>query len=199
MASWQTAVQLHSTIRAVERSIGETIQRVIIQGLNKGYVSYEKQNSPFCYLYHKAGTPPFIKDIWSYEYKAGLKKYPTWMREGGVKQVVAEMPENILSQQFPQTPPIFINQGLVDSFFKQRAKREHAIRHARELLQVPGVETATILDEYFPQHFEECSPGWGTGCEFKRLCHGNVTDPLQLGFTMRQSHHQLEAEQIAAR
>jgi hypothetical protein len=198
MSSWTTAVQLHSTIRAVERSIGESIQRVIVQGMNKGYVSYEKQNSPFCYIYHKAGTPPFNKDIWQYAYKAGFTKYPTWQRPGGVKRVVEEMPENVLSQQFPQTPPIFINQDLVDGFFRQRAKREHAIRHGRELLVKPGIDTATILDEYFPQNFEACSPGWGTGCDFKRLCHGNIKDPLQAGFVVRQSHHQLEADQIEA-
>lgn len=192
ITSWNTAVQVHSTIRAAERLLGEKISQVIIQGLNKGYVSYEKQNSPFCYLYHKPGTPPFVKDIWAYEYKAGLKRFPSWQREGGVKRLVEEMPDAILSQQFPQTPPIFINDDLVDAFFRQRAIREHEIRRGREEV----LESITALDRYFPQNFEACAPGWGSGCDFKRLCHGKVTDPLQAGFETRVSHHEAERKQL---
>lgn len=199
IGSWNTAVQLHSSIRAVEATLGEPVTQVIVQGLNKGYVSqYDRQESIFCYAYHKAGQPPFQKDTISYIYKAGLKKYPVWQLPGGVKKWVEEMPENLLSQQLPITPPIFINGELVDAFFRQRATREHEIRHGREQIAYAKTNESAqaILDDVFPQYFEECSPGWGDGCQFRKLCHGKKVDPLTIGYSMRVSHHQIEEDQL---
>lgn len=198
IGSWQTAVQVHSSIRAVEATIGEKITQVIIQGLNKSYVSqYDRQESIFCYGYFKQGTPPFTPDTWSYVYRAGLKKAPIWQRAGGVKKWVEDMPENLLSQQLPITPPIFINDGLVNSFFRQRATREHTIREARDMIDKLMEEGNTefaqeILDRDFPQYFEACSPAWGDGCAYKKLCHGKQVDPLTVGYSMRHSHHEPE-------
>ena len=190
--SWTTAVQLHSSVRAVEATLGEKVGSVVIVGLNKGYVSYGKQNSPMCYGYFRSGNPPFNADEWLYDYKAGYRKYPIWQRDGGAKRWIDEMPDHILASQFPMTPPIMLNDDLIDAFFKQRARREHAIRHGRELLNKPGVDQPSVLDEYFPQNFEQCSPGWGSGCSYKRLCHGQVDNPLTAGFAHRHSHHDIE-------
>lgn len=195
--SWSTAVQLHSSIRAVEATIGEKIATVIVQGLAKGYVSYEKQNSPWCYMYHKSAQPPFTKDVWSYDYKPGLKKYPTWLREGGVKKVVEEMPVDMLAMQFPQVPPIMINDHLIDAFFRQRAVREVAIKEAATLINSASTSTKAkqeLLDTHFGQAWEVCNPGWGRGCAYRRICHGAVDDPLTNGFLLRVSHHTPERE-----
>lgn len=193
MSSWQYAVQVHSTVKAIEATLGEKVERVIIQGLHKGYISqYNRQESVFCYGYFKPGTPPFVKDTWSYIWKAGLKKEPIWKREGGVKRWVEEMPINILSKELPQTPPIFINDDLVNAFFRQRAIREHVIRNARNAIVENPADAAGYLDHYFPQNFEACNPGWGKGCAYKKLCHGSHPDPLRVGFDIRHSHHEME-------
>ena len=195
--SWPTAVQLHSAVRAAEHTLGIPITGVIVQGLFKGYIAYGKQTSPFCYAYHKAGNPPFTKDDFIYEYKAGYRKYPVWLREGGVKRWVDEMPEHILAAQYPQVPPIFINDDLVDAFFRQRAEREMEIAVASRALNDPEVSDVVkqqVLDVSFPQHFEACQPGWGSGCEFKRLCFGKVEEPLKAGFSYRVNHHHIEAD-----
>lgn len=198
--SWQTAVQLHSSVRAVEATLNEKVTGVVVQGLYKGYVSYEKQNSPFCYAYHKPGEPPFTKEQWAYDYKPGLKKYPVWEKEGGVKAWVLGMPEFVLSGQFPQVPPIFLNEHLIDRFFKQQSNREHVIRSARNVIATTDNDEIRqrMLDDTFPQHFEACNPGWGKGCAYRKLCHGLAKDPLEAGFTMRTSHHELEENALNA-
>lgn len=195
--SWSTAVQLHSTIRAAEEELGEKVSGVIVQGLYKGYVSYGKQSSPFCYAYHKPGNPPFTKDMWSYAYAPGYKKYPVWERPGGVKDWVANMPEDVLIDQFPTVPPIFIKDELVDAFFLQRATRELEIHLAAKALNNPDTDDATrktIMDMTFPQRFDQCQPSFGKACQFRRICHGSVNDPLSQGFTRRQPHHQPELD-----
>lgn len=195
--SWQTAVQIHSTIRAIETGLKEKVTGVVVQGLYKGYESYGKQNSPFCYAYLKKGVPPMTEDQIAYEYKAGFKRSPTWELEGGVKKWVEEMPLDILANQFPQTPMIFVNQNLVDAFFKQRAVREREIEMAVGMIAHAGEDQEAvemILNTAFEQKFESCTPYFGKGCAYRKLCHGHVESPLTEGFRWRESHHQLERD-----
>lgn len=201
---WATAVQLHSTVRAIETTLGEKVTGVIVQGLYKGYESYGKQNSPFCYAYRRAGNPPFTQPDTRYEYVPGYKRFPVWDLDGGVTTWVANMPDDVLGDQFPQVPPIFVNEGLVNSFFQQRAYREHEIEMARDMLgHVPDegeheYNQVALLDAAFPQKFESCHPYFGRPCSYLRLCHGSVADPLQDGYTWREPHHALELDQQAA-
>jgi hypothetical protein len=203
--SWDTAVQLHSTCKAVEATTGTRVDAVVVQGLYKGYESYGKQSSPFCYAYRRAGNPPFTHEEISYEYRAGFKRFPVWGLPGGIGAWVDKMPTATLADQFPQTPPIFINEELVEAFFRQRATREHNIAffHRQDKrLDDPELVTdmthESLLDMSFPQRFDQCSPGWGRGCEYKKLCHGAVRDPLSEGFTWRTPHHAKELEQDAS-
>ena len=194
---WSTAVQLHSSLRAIEAALGRPVTGVIVQGLYKGFVSYQKQSSPFCYAYQRKGTPPFSKDEVSYEYKAGFKRYPTWEMPGGVKAWVEGMPENVLADQFPQTPPIFVKNDLLDAFFNQLAIREGEIESSVELLEGADEDYRKhILDATFPQKFDQCHPYIGKPCAYLKLCHGHVADPLVEGFQYRVPHHQLELERF---
>ncbi len=196
--SWNTAIQIHSTCRAIESTHGVKIQSTIVQGLYKGYVAYGKQTSPFCYGYKRNGNPPFTSEEVSYEYKAGLKKVPVWEVEGGIKAWVEGMPEDILATQFPQTPPIFIKDDLVNSFLKQRDYREHEIQMAVQMMEHADEESKReILNVAFPQKFDQCYPSFGYKCPYVKICFGNVTDPLKDGFVWREPHHQPEVEQWA--
>lgn len=185
--SWETAVQLHSSILATEQTLGRRPAYVQIIGLYKGYESYGKQGSPFCYAYKRAGNPPFTKDQIDYEFRPGFKRTPTWEMEGGVKKWIENMPELVLANQYPLTPPIMVNEDLVNSFFKQRLIRE------REIATFSGPDD---LDRIFPQHFDKCVPSFGWQCQFKKLCHSQVDDPLTEGFQPRQPHHARELEAL---
>ena len=187
--SWQTAVQLHSTIRAIEATIGRDVTGVHVHGLYKGWENYGKQNSPFCYAYVKDAAPPFTAERVEYEYKPGFRRQPTWERPGGVAAWVAGMPANMLADQFPQAPPIFIKDDLVEAFFKQTAARE--LRIAACMSSSPN---DADLDEVFPQHFDQCVPAWGRPCGYRRLCHSHVDDPLEAGYCWRDPHHLPELE-----
>lgn len=196
--SWNTAIQLHSTIRAIEATLGRKVTGVIIQGLYKGFISYGKQSSPFCYGYGRGGNPPFTKAEVRYDYAAGFKRTPTWEMSGGVAKWIEDMPDNVLADQFPRTPVIFVKDELVDNFFKQRAVREGEIKLAMELINKSDEEgKEAILNMAFPQNFEQCHQYFGKSCQFLQICHGQVDDPLNMGFEYRTPHHQLELEQDA--
>ena len=192
--SWDTAVQLHSSIRATEQTLGIAPTAVQIIGLYKGYESYGKQGSPFCYAYKKNGNPPFSQDQVQYEFKAGFKRYPTWELPGGVKAWIEGMPDNVLADQFPLTAPIFVNDDLVDAFFRQRSARELEI--AKSVSTMSSENELDILDTTFPQHFDQCVPSFGWSCPFKKICHGEVKNPLEEGYELRTPHHAREVDSL---
>jgi hypothetical protein len=188
--SWDTAVQLHSSVKATEFSLGKLPAAVQIVGLYKGYESYGKQSSPFCYAYTKKGNPPFSQDQVAYEYAPGFKRTPTWEHPGGVKAWIENMPNNVMANQFPMTPPIFVNEDLVARFFKQRLNRELDIAATHDVVEGP------MMDIAYPQRFDQCQPSFGWPCQYKTLCHGHVEDPLNSGFVPREPHHQTERDQL---
>lgn len=195
---WSTAVQVHSTIRAVEETLSKAPSQVIVQGLYKGYRAYGKLSTPFVYGYKATGQPPFSKDRYSYDYEKGFFRAPVWTFPGGSKDWIANMPEDVMSNQFPQTPPIFIKDDMIDAFFRQRLMREYEIRLALQMMESLDAEARQgVLDMAFPQKFEACNPGWGTGCEYRSVCFGDANDPLNMGYELREAHHDLEAEQHA--
>jgi hypothetical protein len=128
-----------------------------------------------------------MKDEYSFDYKPGFKRTPTWAMAGGVKSWVNNMPENILANQFPLTPRIFVDNALVESFFKQRLNREE---------EITGFFGNEDLDRVFPQKFDQCQPSFGYPCQFKKLCFGHVEDPLKEGFVWREPHHESERVQL---
>lgn len=192
-ASWETAVQVHSVIRAVEQTTGTAPGSCIVQGLYKGYFDkrYKRQNSGLCYGYGKVGQPPFTADQISYDYKPGLRKLPVWEMEGGVKAWVDNMPIETLAENYMQSPPIFIREHLVDGFFRQRAQRQNQIWDARLLIKADPAATDMVLDSVFQQRFDQCSPSFGRGCQFKPLCHGGQS-PEMAGFVARDNSHEGE-------
>lgn len=188
--SWGTAVQVHSTVRAVEETLGKAPIATIVQGLYKGYVSYGKQSSPLCYAYRKSGAPPFTTDQFSYDYKPGYRRHPVWELDGGVKAWIDNMSDEILMSQFPQTPPIFVKDELIDSFFAQRQYREQEIAMALGMLNgLDEQESKDILDISFQQKWDQCFPAWGRACPYREICHSGMTDPLSHGWEHRVPHH----------
>jgi hypothetical protein len=55
--------------------------------------------------------------------------------------------------------------------------------------------TADVLSVSFPQVFQSCDPYFGKSCAYKKICFGNVQNPLEEGWSFREPHHQLELEQ----
>lgn len=194
IASWSTAVQLHATVRAVEQTFGRPVQHVQVIGLYKGYNGFGgKNNSPFTHIYRSEASPPFVKEMLSYEYRKGLRKFPVWELNGGQKRNIEGMPANVLADQFPMTAPIYVNDDLIEAWIRQSALREREVIMAKSLAESPDLQQI-VMDGTFPQRFDKCVPAWGRACQFRNLCFGRAdANPLQMGYTVRQTREEKEA------
>jgi hypothetical protein len=201
---WQTAMQVHGTLKSAEFTLGEEMLGAIVQGMYKGSQSFGKFSSALVYGYRTKSNPPFTKAQYSFDYRYGYQKFPVWEYEGGVKGWIDKMPAEILADQFPQTPLIFPDTDMAENFFRQRAIRERAVRDASATLAGNTLEVLTptgerdIMDTYFPQNFGACAPSWGRGCAMYRVCHGPAkSDPLASGFIPKNTGHELEYHELA--
>lgn len=194
-AQWGKAVQLHGTAKAIEAHLGRPVAGVIVFGLYKGYESqYGRQESAFGYGYGPRGG---LDDRGlMYRYVNGLSKYPIWETTDS-KTWVEGMPLDVLEKQFGETGPIFLNTHLCERWLRQTAIRERTIREGIERIERAFEENdqgvaLEVLDSVFPQHFDECSPGWGLGCSYADVCWtpGVERDPIRSGlYTWRTPHH----------
>lgn len=198
---WPKAIQLHSTAQAVGARLGREVTGVIVGGLYKGYENRKaggRQESIFCYGYVRPATIGGEETL--YEWRAGSRKVPVWEMPGGVRRWVQQMPQHVVEAQFAETPPIFLNDLLVEAFWRQTEPREVEIREAREAIALArshGDEEAVtdLLDRYFPQSFDQCAPAIGSACPFSDVCFNPIIqrDPLRSGlYVWRRPHHALD-------
>lgn len=206
---WPKAIQLHTTAWATGRYLGREVDGVMVQGAYKGYDKGGAQTSIFCYGYQRPGNigGPEVNYKWS----NGARRVPVWEMAGGVRGWVERMPDEILSEQFVQTPPIFLQRRLVESFLKQTALREREIAEASASLReiatadyaredVRGWQMAAVLDKVFPQHFNECTPAIGAPCAYGDCCFNPhvAADPIGSGlYVWRQPHHSTDQKGLA--
>ena len=199
---WNTSIQVHATMKAIEETLKKPVLGTIVQGLYKGYYSYGKFSSPIAYgyYYQKAANPPFTKGsvMYSSEYKAGYKRTPVWEMEGGMKTWVERMSQETTSEQLPQTPLIFPRWDLSDAFFRQRTTRESNILNTTHF---DGSDLSVEeLDTLYPQSFKACSPGYGHKCNFYTICHGGpaiLEDPLSNGYILKNHEHEAPYHELA--
>jgi hypothetical protein len=168
---------------------------MVIDGIYKGYVDKKAntQKSILCYGHQRPGLlhGPEVSYVW----RAGSKPAPTWAMEGGVERWVANMPREVLSELFVQTPPIYLQERLVGAYLRQTVVREDVITSAHgDMLENPDA-VEDIMDVVFPQHFASCAPAIGSPCAWSDCCFNSVVgaDPVASGlYVWREPHHAAE-------
>lgn len=207
MSSWNRSAQLHTTAKAIEQVIGEPVEYCYVQALVKGRWQSGYMQSPLCYAYIKEDAEPEDKEFFSYKYtsRKGFIRTPQHMTGITMERWVRNMPQEIAMGLVPRTPPIIVDPELADTWWRQRVIKERKIQRAKNDLAFKAPEQVTdieaIMDEVFPQHFDQCAPVVGFRCDYFDLCHdthGVGADPLNSGlFRKRPTYQERLAEESA--
>lgn len=191
---WVRAIQLHATAYMLGSLLGTQVEGMVVEGILKGYDREGKASSIFCYGYTNGGTVrgPEV----DYQWRPGRRKAPVWSMRGGVKAWVAAMPNEVLSTQFVESPPVFLQTRLVEAYLRQLEKREAGIAEVMGVLAATTDEVSRqyLLDSGFPQHFSQCHPAFGSKCGDLDLCFNPhvAANPAQGGFVPRVPHHKAD-------
>ena len=181
---WLYAIQIHLGIKAVEEEMGERIEYGQVLGLNKGYDRDGRLIHPYVWAYRKGAE-------WSHEYKFGWDHAPVWEYPGGVVEWVERCGQEVGLKQFAWSPPIFLDQRLLDRWIDQR-KRRHA--QIQPILQQAQTDLS-VRDSHFDQRLIHCRPAYGPACPYLAACHNASVNANPLGsgmYKVRTPHHDLE-------
>ena len=188
--SWKMAIQIHSSMKAVEEEVGLPVAFTQVMGLMKGYEKEGKIRHPYVYGYRNRDNGDWTHD---YDRARGpsWELTPVWDYPGGVVQWVQLCGEDIAFSQFPHTEPIFLNEEILNEWVERRARREEEIRRVEESAHTDARTRAV----YFPRKTHKCRPPFGDSCPYLGLCWNATWEGREVehpDFSQRIPHHDLE-------
>lgn len=192
MNSWKYAVQIHSSLAAVNEAAKEDVRFAQVMGLMKGDYRNGKLSHPYVWAWHNPAT-----GAWTHLYEeargANWVSMPVWEYPGGIVEWVAKCGEEVAMQQFPHTEPIFFNGRLLHGWCERRLERQ------KEMAAVRGTchKNPTTRELYYGKVTSQCNPPFGDSCPYLLLCWNPVAGDNAAGhpdYIPREPHHQLEVQ-----
>lgn len=208
-ASWQRHSQLLANVQAIEETLGERCEGVMIEGIVKGRRAKDRdsrspmfeekvQQSPLCYMWINEATG---EESAEYQRAKDWRKVPTW-EHLPIAEWVSKLSPEVRAKQFSPVPPITPQRAQLVRFRRQAVAQERLVAQAIEWL---GSEEARdperrefIMDTCFPLNDNHCRRFLDYPCEFEALCFTPEieADPLGSGlYERRVPHHPAELEE----
>lgn len=188
--SWRYAIQLHVGMKAVEEELGEKLAYAQIMGLMKGDNRNGRLIHPYVW-----GWFSVSRNEWTNEYNKarGSDWMPraVWEYPGGLIEWVQRCGEDEGLAQFPHSPPVFLNNSMLEDWVGRRTHRERVIRSVEDQCKASWEDRVI----YFEPRTSQCSPAYGFECPYVPLCWNAESrkDPLAKGlYKERQPHHIIE-------
>jgi hypothetical protein len=196
---------MHLGARCVEATIGEHVEGVIVQGLWKGTKYKGASRSKLLGGYCRQAIGAVGKTVWRVEHAGGFSYRTALEYDGGITAWIDALPNEVLAEYFPCTPPICPDDEYLDSYVRQRTYREMEIAkwHAEMDYLERKLEAGEITEEFYEQRFMELMDEvWpqevnacenemtGFRCSFYEACWNRMVnrDPVASGlFKFRES------------
>lgn len=195
MHYWFYAIQLHIALAGLNEELthtGEKVHFAQVMGLMKGYESSADHRliHPYVWAWYNAST-----EDWTHVYdKARGKDWvamPVWEYPHGMVDWVLKCGEDVAKTQFPHTPPVFLNERMLNDWIQRRLHRQRQISCVEQVARTSESTRST----YFEMRTRNCRPAFGDSCPYLKICW-NAEDnlnPMRSGdFVPRQPHHDVE-------
>ena len=196
---WEKNAQVLCNALALEETLKEPIEGVMIEGLVKGRRQLEwrkssrfqgqmLQQSPLCYTWEL--TDGSLSRTW----RAGATHMPVWEIPGITPEgwTGGFEPVKFLRPVLPIIP----DRDDMASWRESAKWKMLSIQEGLErVASAKPEEKRKVAARYFPQNFEACYPfGFGSRCPCFDLCFtpGVRQDPLSQGYVLRTPHHEAE-------
>lgn len=177
--SWHFNMRMHVTLAAVMEDLKLGMDFGIVMGMSEGYISTldGRLAHPYTWGYRNKKT-----NQWSNVFKSdkdGWELAPVWEFPGGIVGWVKMCGEGIARNQFPLSPPIILNKGMLDNWVERKLHRE------REIKTVSDIATTNLhlRGIHFERRTAQCRPITGEPCSFLTACWNVKTaaNPLKSG------------------
>jgi hypothetical protein len=188
--SWPFAIQLHLGMKALAEELGEPIEYAQIMGLYKGYPGRDGLSHPYVWAWRNIKT-----GAWTHEYaravpRSDWERAPIWEYPDGPVKWILTLGEEVALDQFPQSPPVFLNEDMVTDWITRKTHRAKEV----SLVGETCLFDHKLRSLMFEKRTKKCRPAFGDQCPYLPLCWNKsmAETPLAKGFVPRTPHHEVE-------
>lgn len=192
LQSWHFAIQLHIGLAATSEELGTKVSFAHIMGLMKGSESSVDRHLVHPYVW---GYYNHQQDKWGWSYEKCRNNdwvpMPVWEFEGGLVKWVQMLGPEIAQTQFPLSPPVFLNERMLNKWVARRAARQQQI----SLVEDSCRKDMATRELFFESRTNKCRPAFGDACDYLMCCWNAEAekDPIGTGdYTARTPHHEVE-------
>lgn len=171
LQSWHFNMRLHLGLAAAEQELKKNIDHARVVGMSLGFTSSADQRlaHPYVRAYHDKAHDEWAHHLVGFkEMKPEAKWEPTstWRFPDGIVRWVQVCGKSTAEMQFPLSPPVFLNQLLLDQWVGRRLHREREIRCISDKAKT----NFNLRSVYFPRIHSQCKGSDGTQCPFLSAC-----------------------------
>lgn len=166
--SWETHIRPHVGLIAAREALQRRFHYARIQGLALGVTpSYvgAKLRHPYVYGFRNKRTGE-----WTHDFKLSSEldweERPTWEYPLPLTQWITKCGATVADTQFPLSPKVNVNEGMVQMWVDRRIHRERALNQVK----TSSHYNRHIRSLHFSQVSEKCSPVHTAPCAFRELC-----------------------------
>lgn len=191
--SWRYQIQIHTSLAAVQEELGKPVKYAMIAGLMKGYESPAENHRlihPYTWAYYNES-----ENKWTHKYtdarSSAWVQMPVWEYPGGIVEWVQKCGEDTAKAQFPHTPPIFLDERMLEEWIARRLFRERQIKGVEEVCRKDLKQRSL----FFERRTSKCKPAYGDACPYLPICWNASAqaDPASHpDFEPRKPHHDVE-------
>lgn len=178
--SWKTSILPQVELCAVAEALDVNVDYFQVVGLHKGFVSKVGEGSlshPYVQAYHNTLTGE-----WTHNFLVGKgeewEETFVWNYPGGLVDWVLKCGREVADRQFPLSPRIPCNPGMVQDWVQRRLGRERMMGSATG----NAVNNEWHRGQHFPRNTQSCKPLVGEECPFILSCWSEevLKSPLSL-------------------
>lgn len=169
-ARWEFDILPHLYLLAAREAQEHKVDFSRMVGLNVGITAATPDaplNHPYVYAYFNRNSGEWTHKFKMHDEDGGSwYQRPIWECPLSLTTWVEKCGEHIAEGQFPLSPQIPINAGMVQRWIDRRLYRERNIQPMKSGCR----ENNSLRNIHFPSITTECAPLHGPACVFKDLC-----------------------------
>jgi hypothetical protein len=188
--SWRYSIQLQIGLKAIEEETGIKPGYAQIMALIKGDERDGRLRHPYTWGYYNSSTRE-----WTHDYaKARSSAWdlrPVWEFPEGISGWVKHCGNEVAESQFPHTPPVTLNERMLNLWVARKQARMQQINIVRESCKVDPV----MRNVFFEMRTNQCRPAFGAPCPYQMACWNSGVNKNPLGsgeYVKRTPHHEVE-------
>lgn len=193
MMSWMYKIQLHLGIKVISEELEEEVKFAQVIGLMKGSEDWQGNlRHPYVSAWRNLETGAWTHDYTKSRGAAWTKAF-VWDYPDGILAWVKKCGQEVAHDQFPMSPPVMLNEPMLDEWILRRTFRQRRVHSNAHLSDGPlGVKMHVLT---FEKRQNQCRPPFGDACPYVQACWNAEVgkDPIGSGnYVVRKPHHNLE-------